>query len=128
MIFIPVSTYQSFKSWPFTYHMCTHLVQIIVVKCGAHPSNDVNYFKMFYVVVIILRGLLQSLIIKYNQNTMVEIYQCLFRVLHWNISVQYQQKMSIQLHHHVNVMHYFTLFYLMIANRMLLILLHTSSV
>ena len=27
-----------------------------MVKCNVHPSNDVNYSKMFYVVVIILRG------------------------------------------------------------------------
>ena len=54
--FIPVSTYQTSKSWPFTYHMCAYLVQITLVKCDAHPSNYVNCFKMFYVVVILFRG------------------------------------------------------------------------
>ena len=56
LIFIPVSTYQPSKSWPFVYHMCAYLVQITVVKCDAQPSNDVNYFEMFYVAVIMLRG------------------------------------------------------------------------
>ena len=31
--------------------MCAYLVQITVMKCNAEPSNDVNYFKMFYAVV-----------------------------------------------------------------------------
>ena len=48
-----------------------------VVKCDAQPSNDVNYFKMFFVVVIMLKGQLQALLIKYNQNTVVEIEQSL---------------------------------------------------
>ena len=43
------------NNWPFIYHMCAYLVQITVVKCDAQPSNDVNCFKMFYVVVIMLR-------------------------------------------------------------------------
>ena len=64
LIFVPVSTYQQYKSWPFSYHMCAYLVQIIVVQCDAQPSNDVNYFKMFYGVVIMLRGYLQDLLIK----------------------------------------------------------------
>ena len=46
----PVSKYQPSKSWPFIYHMCAYFVQITVVKCDAQPSNDMNYFKMFYVV------------------------------------------------------------------------------
>ena len=77
MIFIPVSKYQPSKIWPFTYHMCAYLVQITVVKCNAQTSNDVNYFKMLYVVVIMLRGQLQALLIRYNQNNMAEIDQCL---------------------------------------------------
>ena len=44
------------QSWIFTYHMCAYLVQIIVVKCYAQPSNDVNYLKMFYVAVSMLIG------------------------------------------------------------------------
>ena len=32
------------------------LGKITVVKCDAQPSKDVNYSKMFYVIVIILRG------------------------------------------------------------------------
>ena len=54
--FIPVSTYQPYKSWSFIYHMCAYLVQITVVKCDAQPSNDMNYFKMFFVAVIMLIG------------------------------------------------------------------------
>ena len=46
-------------------------------KCDAQPSNCVDYINMFYVVVIMLIGLLQALIIKYNHNTVVEIYPCL---------------------------------------------------
>ena len=56
LIFIPVSIYQPSKSWPFTYHMCAYLVQITVVKCDTQPSNAVNYFRILYVVVIMLRG------------------------------------------------------------------------
>ena len=56
LIFVLVSTYHPYKSWLFTYHMCAYLVQITVVNCDAQPSNNVNYFKMFYVDVIILRG------------------------------------------------------------------------
>ena len=126
--FIPFSTYQPYKRQPFTYHMCAYLVQITVVKCGAQPSNDVNYFNSFYVVVIILGGQLQYFIIKYNHNTMVEIDQCLYRVFHWNILVNCQKQISIKLHHHVNVMQYFSLFYLTIAYRMLLLLLYKASV
>ena len=55
------------------FHLA-YLVQITVVKWYAQPSNGVDYLKMFYVVVIVLRGLLQALLIKYNHNTMVEIY------------------------------------------------------
>ena len=47
------------------------------------------------------------MLIKYNQNTMVKIYQCLYRVLHWNILVHYQIQISIQLNHQVNVMQSF---------------------
>ena len=54
--FIPVSIYQPSKGWPLAYHMCAYLVQITVVKFNAQPSNVVNYFKMYYVVVIMLRG------------------------------------------------------------------------
>ena len=42
--------------------------------------------------------------------------------------VHYQKQISIQLHNHINVMQYFTIFYMTIANRMLLPLLHTASV
>ena len=110
MVFVPVSTYQTSKTQPFTYHMCAYLLQITVVKCDAQTSNDVNYFKKFYVVLIMLRGQLQAFLIKYNKNTMVEIYQCLLRVFHWNILVHHQKHISIQLQYHVNVMQYFTLF------------------
>ena len=41
---------------------------------------------------------------------MVETYQCLYMVLHWNILVNYQRQISIQLHHHFNVMQCFILF------------------
>ena len=40
----------------FIYHMYAYLVQITVVNCDAQPSNDVNYFKMFYVAVIMQKG------------------------------------------------------------------------
>ena len=94
----------------FTYHMCAYLVKITVVKCGAQTSNDVNYFKMYYVVVIMLRGQLQALLFKYNHNTMVEIYKCLQRLLHWKILVHLPKvdinttTPSRQLH---EVFHYF---------------------
>ena len=55
MIFILFSLYRPSKSEPFTYRMCVYLVQITVAKCDAQPLNNVNYFKMFYVVVIMLR-------------------------------------------------------------------------
>ena len=54
--FIHVSTYQPSINWPFIYHMCAYLVQITVVNCDAQPSNDVNYFKMYYVAVIMQKG------------------------------------------------------------------------
>ena len=72
--------------------MCAYLVQITVVKFDAQPSNDVKYFKMFFVAVIILRGSLQTLLIKYNRNTMVEIDMCQYKVLNWNISVQHHRQ------------------------------------
>ena len=53
------------------------LGKITVLQYDAHPSNNVNYFKMFYVVVIMLRCYFQDFLIKYNQNTMIEIDQCL---------------------------------------------------
>ena len=56
LIFIQVSTYQPSKSWPFIYHMCAYLVQITVVNFDAQPSNDVNYFKMYFVAVIMQKG------------------------------------------------------------------------
>ena len=56
LIVIPVSTYQPSKTWIFIYHMCAYLVQITVVKCDAQHLHNVNYLKMFYAVVIILRG------------------------------------------------------------------------
>ena len=59
------------KNLDFIYHMCAYLVHITVVKYDSHPSNKFNYFNIFYVVVIILRDYLQSLLIKYNQNDMV---------------------------------------------------------
>ena len=120
MSFVPVYKYQPFKSWPFTYHMYAYLVQIAVVKYDTQPSNNVNYFKMFYVVVNILTGQLQAFLIKYNHNTMVEIDHCLYRVLHCNILVHFYRKKN-QLHHHIHAMQYFTLFYLMIPTRMLLL-------
>ena len=115
MIFIPVSTYQRYKSYPFTYHMCAYLVQITVARCDAQPSTDVNYFKMYYVVVIMLRGSLQVLIIKYNHNNMVEMDMCKQNAFHWNISLQHHRQISIQLHHHVHVMQYSILFNLFLG-------------
>ena len=128
MNFISDTTFQPSKSWYFTYHMCAYLVQITVVKFDALPSNDVNYFKILYVIVIMLRGKLQALLIKYNQNNMVEIYPFIYRVLHWSISVHYQRKISIQLHHNINFMQCFIISNLVISNRMHPILLHTASV
>ena len=58
----------------------------------------------------------------------MEIYPFLSRVFHWNILVHYQRQISINLHHHVNVMQYLTLFCLMTANKMLTLLLHTEIV
>ena len=75
--FITVSIYQLSKSCPFVYHMCAYLVQITVLNYDSQPSNVLNYFNIFYIVLIMLRGWLQVLLIKYNQNIMVEIYQCL---------------------------------------------------
>ena len=77
MMFIQVSTYQPSINWPFIYHMCAYLVQITAVNCDAQPSNDVNYFNIFYVAVIMLRWWLLAFLIKYNHNTMVEIDLCL---------------------------------------------------
>ena len=77
MNFISDTKFQPSKNWPFNYHILSYLLQTTAVKCNAHPSNKVNYFKMFYVIVIILRGLLQDLLIRYNHNTMVEIDTCL---------------------------------------------------
>ena len=127
MIFISVSKYQPYKSWIFIYYMCAYLVQITVVKCDAQPSNDVNYFKMFCVIVTMLIGQLQALLIKYNPNTMLVIYMCLQRVLHWNISVQYHSQISSHLKYQVSVMQYFTLFYLTIEIWILPLLPYTAN-
>ena len=43
------------------------------------------------------------------------------------ILVHYHRQISIYLHFHVHGMQYFTIFYLMIANRMLLLPLHTAN-
>ena len=108
--------------------MCAYLVQITLVKCNTRPSNNVNYFKMYYVVVSMLRGLLKDFLVNYNHNTMVEIDQYLSSVLNYNISVHLPKidissiKSSRQRH---AVFHYFSL---TIAERMLPILLHTTSV
>ena len=56
LIFLQDSTYQPSKIWPFIYHMCAYLVQITAGNCNAQPSNDVNYFKIFYVAVIMHKG------------------------------------------------------------------------
>ena len=56
LIFIQVSTNQPSINWPFICHMYVYLVQITVVNCDAQPSNDVNYFKMFFVAVIMQKG------------------------------------------------------------------------
>ena len=112
----------------FTYHMCAYLVQISVAKYNAQPSNDGNYFKMFFVAVIMLRGQQQVLLIKYNLSIMVEIDLCLYKVLHWKISVQHHRQISIHLHFHVHGMQYFIIYYLTIANRMLPLLLQTSNI
>ena len=56
LVFISVSIYHPSKVWTFTYHMCAYLVQITVVGCGTQPSKVANYFNMFYVIVIIMRG------------------------------------------------------------------------
>ena len=87
-----------------------------------------EFFKMFFVAVIMQRGQQQVLLIKYNLNNAVEIDLCLQKVLHWNISVQHHIQISIHLHFHVHGMQYFTLFNLMTANRMLLLLMHTANV
>ena len=71
MIFMPVSIYYPYKGFPFVYHMCAYLVQITVVSLYAQPSNVANYFKMFYVILIMMRGSLQVFLFKYNHNTMV---------------------------------------------------------
>ena len=49
-------------------------------------------------------------------------------VFHCNILVHYQRLRSVQLHHHVNITQCFTPFYFIIANNMLPLILHTSSV
>ena len=128
MILIPVSTYQPSKSWPFTYHMCAYLLQITVVQCNTQTSNDVNYFKIFYVVVIMLIGQLQDFLIRYNQNSIVEIYLCLLRVLHWNILLLLPKTNinSTTPSHQCHAM--FHSFYLMIAKRMLPLLMHTENI
>ena len=54
--FINVSKYQPSINWPFICHMYVYLVQITVMNCDAQPSNDVNYFKMFFVAVIMQKG------------------------------------------------------------------------
>ena len=108
--------------------MCAYLIQITLVSCDAHPSNVANYSKMFCVIVIMLRGWFQALLIRYNHNTMVEIYPCLLKVLHWN-SLVYLPKADINsttlsLQRHA----LFQYFYLIIENKMLPLLLHTASV
>ena len=55
-----------------------------------------------------MRGWLQALLIKYNQNNMVEIDKFIYMVLYWNILVQYQSQISIQLQNYVNVTQGFT--------------------
>ena len=69
-----------------------------------------EFFQDFFVAVIMLIGQQQAFIIKSNKNTMVEIYLCLYKVLHWKISVHHQSQISSHLHYHVNFMQCFTIF------------------
>ena len=71
--------------------MYKYLIQITVANIVELHLNAANNFKMCYVAVIMLRWLLLVLPTKYNQHIMVEIYLCLFRVLHGNISVHYHR-------------------------------------
>ena len=80
LIFIQVSIFQKFRSWRFTFHIYKYLVQITVVNLSKLRLDSANHFKMCYVAVIITRGELLVSPIKYNQNTMVEIYPCLLKV------------------------------------------------
>ena len=85
-----------------------------------------EFFKTFFVAVIMQRGQQQAFRIKYNKNNMAEIYLCQQKLLYWNILVQHHRQISIHLHYHVQGMQYFILFYLTIANKMLPLLLHIS--
>ena len=52
----------------------------------------------------------ETLLLKSNHNNMVEIDQCLYRVLNWNVLVRYHRQISINQKYHVNVMQYFNIF------------------
>ena len=77
---ITISDFHTSFYIPAIQNLDFHLphVRILGTKyCDAQPLNDVNYFNMFYGVVITLMGKLQALLINYNHNTMLEKDQCL---------------------------------------------------
>ena len=65
---------QQCRSWRFTFHMYKYSVQITVKTLVEPRVNAANHFKMCYVAVSMLRGLLLVFPTKYNQNFMMEIY------------------------------------------------------
>ena len=112
----------------FTFHMYAYLLQIPVVIFVELRLKTAYNFKMWYVIVIMLSGQLLFLLINNNKNTTVEMDPCLLRVLHCNILVHYHRHKLTHPKNHVNGMQYFTLFCLMIANKMLLQLPHTVNI
>ena len=66
--------------------------------------------------------------IKYNQNTKVEIDPFLLRVLYWNIIVDYLSQEYTHPKNHVRVMQCFTLFCLMVANKMISPIILTQQI
>ena len=82
--------------------------------------------------VIFLRDYAERVVTSFANKIKSEYYGGNISVSIEGIALQHfsasLQKKSIQLHHHVNVMKYFTIFYLMTAKNMLLLLLHTARV
>ena len=93
MIVTTISNFYTIFFIPEIQRLAFHIPHVRILgtnHCGDSRQlrlNSVNHFKMCCVSVIMLRGKLLVLPIKYNHNTKVEIDPCLLRALYWNIPV-----------------------------------------
>ena len=119
MIFIPVSTYQPSKSWRI----------LSTNHCGEMQRTA---FSELFQDVLCCRDYSDRVVASFDHKIKPEYYGGNISVSIKGIAlehlVHYQRQISIHLHHNVNVMHYFIIFYPVIANKILPLLLHTASV